>query len=43
MLLILVDMTQINQIRKKINDVDRKRPDASGLVKKQIIMLKLLK
>ena len=43
MLLILVDMTQINQIRKKINDDDRKIPDASGLVKKQIIMLKLLK
>ena len=43
MLLILVDMTQINQIRKKINDVGRKIPDASGFVKKQIIMLKLLK
>ena len=32
-----------SNLEKKINDADKKIPDASGLVKKQIIMLKLLK
>ena len=37
-------MTQINQIRKKkISCADKKIPNISGLVKKQIITLKLLK
>ena len=36
-------MVQINQVKKKINDADKKIPDFSALVKNQIIMLNLLK
>ena len=46
--LILVDLfynlniTLVNQVlKKKFDDVDMKRPDTSGLVKKQVITQKL--
>ena len=35
--------TNKSDLEKKIIDADKTIPDASGLVKKQIIMLKLLK
>ena len=35
--------TYKSDLEKKINAADKKTPDAMGLLKKQIIMLKLLK
>ena len=34
--------TDKSDLSKKVSDADKKIPDTSGLVKKQIVMLKLL-